>query len=586
MKKNNKLSIIDKLIIFKYKRIVHYTLIFSIISLQLLLLAMLYNKYFNEPKLEKLQEDLHLSEQIGNFNNLTKDSYLKAQLNLQNYILTADTTYLTQYNEALNSLNLNLNKLADAANKSDLLSLFLKHSNTDLTSIKKLRIKIDSVSKIKIPDPLKWNDYLLKNKKFEYNTIIDSLSYEKSISVDSVRKKGLLTRVGNAIVNKVEVQKETENIVLTLGNDAKSKENIEKQFEQLFETVNKYYQKEFKNYKEQYTKYITKTKTEESDFLRSNKELLLYSNILLEKYNKALIDFTKETRKNFEKQYKSNEHLNNIVSISLMFFVVLISILLAFLTKMEFAYKKKLEIANEEIKNNLNFKNRIVGMISHEIRAPLNIISIYSKGIRNQVEDEDVKDSLKSIEFTTNSLHLLANQILEFSKNESIDMHLNSKAFSLQQELKGLFNALENMVSNNGNQLIILNNIDENLPLVFSDPVKIHQLFYNIIGNANKFTTNGCITIEVNFEYLNKDKLNILVKIIDNGVGIDEEDLKYIFEEYHQGTISKGIKNFGVGLGLNLCREIIELYDGKINVTSKKDIETVVYFNLLLPFLK
>jgi len=547
---------------------------------------MLYNKYFNEPKLEKLQEDLHLSEQIGNFNNLTKDSYLKAQLNLQNYILTADTTYLTQYNEALNSLNLNLNKLADAANKSDLLSLFLKHSNTDLTSIKKLRIKIDSVSKIKIPDPLKWNDYLLKNKKFEYNTIIDSLSYEKSISVDSVRKKGLLTRVGNAIVNKVEVQKETENIVLTLGNDAKSKENIEKQFEQLFETVNKYYQKEFKNYKEQYTKYITKTKTEESDFLRSNKELLLYSNILLEKYNKALIDFTKETRKNFEKQYKSNEHLNNIVSISLMFFVVLISILLAFLTKMEFAYKKKLEIANEEIKNNLNFKNRIVGMISHEIRAPLNIISIYSKGIRNQVEDEDVKDSLKSIEFTTNSLHLLANQILEFSKNESIDMHLNSKAFSLQQELKGLFNALENMVSNNGNQLIILNNIDENLPLVFSDPVKIHQLFYNIIGNANKFTTNGCITIEVNFEYLNKDKLNILVKIIDNGVGIDEEDLKYIFEEYHQGTISKGIKNFGVGLGLNLCREIIELYDGKINVTSKKDIETVVYFNLLLPFLK
>lgn len=579
-------SLQQKNVRFKYRKVIHYTLIGSIISLQLLLFAMLYNKYFNAPKLEKLQEDLHLSEQIGNFNNLTKDSYLNAQLNLQNYILTADTMYLTQYNEALNSLNLNLNKLADAANKSDLLSLFLKHSNTDLTSIKKLVIKIDSVSKIKIPDPLKWNDYLLKNKKFEYNTIIDSLSYEKSISVDSVRKKGLLTRVGNAIVNKVEVQKETENIVLTLGNDAKAKENIEKQFEQLFETVNKYYQKEFKNYKEQYTKYITKTKTEESDFLKSNKELLLYSNILLEKYNKALIDFTKETRKNFEKQYKSNEHLNNIVSISLMFFVVLISILLAFLTKMEFAYKKKLEIANEEIKNNLNFKNRIVGMISHEIRAPLNIISIYSKGIRNQVEDEDVKDSLKSIEFTTNSLHLLANQILEFSKNESIDMHLNSKAFSLQQELKGLFNALENMVSNNGNQLIILNNIDENLPLVFSDPVKIHQLFYNIIGNANKFTTNGCITIDVNFEYLNKDKLNILVKIIDNGVGIDEEDLKYIFEEYHQGTISKGIKNFGVGLGLNLCREIIELYEGKINVTSKKDIETVVYFNLLLPFLK
>ena len=73
------------------------------------------------------------------------------------------------------------------------------------------------------------------------------------------------------------------------------------------------------------------------------------------------------------------------------------------------------------------------------------------------------------------------------------------------------------------------------------------------------------------------------VIITDNGNGITGDDLKNIFKEYHQGTISQNVSNMGVGLGLNLCREIIELYNGKIDVKSKYGVETIVSFNLLLP---
>ena len=569
---------------FKYRKLIHYSLVISIILLQVFLLTLLYNKFYNEPKLEKLQADLHLSDEVNKFNNLTRYSYLEAQSNLQQYIITKDVVYLEKYNKSLIDLNNNLKKLDQFANNNDLLSLYLRKSNADLTSIKKIGLRIDSISKLKSPMEMEWKDYILKNKKFEYNNILDSISVEKNVSVDSVKKKGLFGRVSDAISNKVDVQREKENVVLTLEKkNQKNKENLEKQFEELFAKVNKYYQKEFSKFKQHYIQKRTSTNEESSSFLAANKELLSYSNTLLESYNKALVSFTNDTRANFEEQYKTNENYKNIVVIGLLFLIVIISILLVLLTKMAFDYEERLKSAKEIIKNNLSFKNRIVGMISHEIRAPLNIISIYSKGIRSQVQDQEIQESLKSIEFTTNSLSLLSNQILEFSKNENSKMTLKPKVFSLQNELNGIFKSLQSLVTTNENQLVINNKIDKGITNVNSDATKIHQLFYNLVGNANKFTNNGCITIDLETEYLADNIIDLKVKIKDNGAGISEEDLQHIFEEYHQGTLSDQVKNLGVGLGLNLCREIVELYNGTIAVTSKQGVETVVTFNLQLP---
>jgi len=220
-------------------------------------------------------------------------------------------------------------------------------------------------------------------------------------------------------------------------------------------------------------------------------------------------------------------------------------------------------------------------MISHEIRSPLNIISIYSRGIRRQIEDQEVQESLKSIEFTTHSLSLLANQILELSKNENKKLELNKTTFNLKYELEEILKSLSSFVENNENKLLVTNEITEDV-MVHSDVVKIHQLFYNIVGNANKFTQKGQISVDVSLEKSNKNNQRLLVEVKDNGAGINEEDLKHIFDSYHQGEISVEVKNLGVGLGLNLCKEIIELFNGKIRVKSKQNEETVVTFDLIL----
>lgn len=563
---------------FKKRKVLHYTLLVSIVFFQILLGLIIYNEVFNESKLEELETDLYIAEQAGYFSDLTQKDYIEAQDNLQQYIRTKDEQYLIKYNEALNNLNNHVQKLVTTAGKSDLFTLHL--NNKDRSGLPTYNISsiIDSLRNVEILPVKTIKEDLFKLNKIHYDDILDSIHVETNLSIDSIERKNLLSRLGNAISGKVDIQKEKLNTTLTLKHGKSSiTGSIDEQLAYILKKTNDYYQKEFSNYKKRFSK----LKHEDSNFLDKNNQLLTYSNLLLKKYNEALVSFTRDVRHQFQEQYNTNKLIRNYTVIGLVFIMIVISIALILLTRMAFEYEKRLLRAQAKIQQNLKFKNRIVSMISHEIRSPLNTIAIYSKGIRRQVQDQEVQDSLKSIEFTTNSLLLLANQILDFSKNEHKKLALNNTTFNLKTELDGILQALTSFVKSNENKLYIENTVTEST-IVNSDVVKIYQLFYNIVGNANKFTHKGTIHIAIRTEEVENNQLKLLVAIKDNGTGIDEEDLKHVFESYHQGKNLDQIKNIGIGLGLNLCKEIVELFKGKITITSKKNVETVVKFDLLI----
>ena len=563
---------------FKNRKAVHFALLASIIFLQLLLLVILYNEIFNESKLDNLETELEISDQAKHFSDLTKGDYIAIQYNLQNYIQTKDNKYLTNYNTALYNLNKNIDSLAKTSNNSDSFLLYLKKIDSDTLSIKQLNNAIDSLINVQILPSTQLEKDLLKLNPFNYEDVLNSITIESYMLVDSVERKGLFGRLGNAITGKVDVQKEKVNVVVTMKYGKKvSTGNIEEQLANAFKNTNNYYQNEFLNYKNN----LSALKGKDSDFLNRNNQLLDYSGLLLEKYNKALASFSNDTKHKFQDQYKTNKLIRNYAVIGLVLFMVIISGILILLTRLAFDYEKRLLLAQEKIQQNLSFKNRIVGMISHEIRSPLNILSIYSRNISKQIKDESLQESLKSIQFTTNSLSLLANQVLDYSKNENKKLELNKSEFKLKDELDEILKSLASFVENNNNKLEIKNTITENFQ-IHSDVVKIHQLFYNIVGNANKFTKKGIIKVDLKTEKTINNRLNLSIEIKDNGIGINEEDLQHIFESYYQGEISANVKNLGAGLGLNLCKELIELFDGKINVTSKKNVGTTVQFNLLL----
>lgn len=562
----------------KKRKVLHYTLLVSIVFFQILLGLIIYNEVFNESKLKELETDLYIAEQAGYFSDLTQKDYIEAQDNLQRYIRTKDEQYLIKYNEALNNLNTHVQKLVKTAGKSDLFTLHLNDKNRFGLSTNNIRSIIDSLRTVEILPVKTIKEDLSKLNRIHYDDILDSIHVETNLSIDSIERKNLLSRLGNAISGKVDIQKEKLNTTLTLKHGKNLVTgDIDEQLTYILNKTNDYYQKEFSKYKNQ----ISKLKQGDSDFIEKNTELLAYSNLLLKKYNEALVSFTRDARHQFQEQYNTNKLIRNYTVIGLVFIMIVISIALILLTRMAFEYVKRLLKAQAKIQQNLRFKNRVVSMISHEIRSPLNTIAIYSKGIRRQVQDQEVQDSLKSIEFTTNSLLLLANQILDFSKNEHKKLALNNTTFNLKTELDGILQALTSFVKSNENKLYIENTVTENT-IVNSDVIKIYQLFYNIVGNANKFTHKGTIHITIRTEEVENNQLKLLVAIKDNGTGIDEEDLKHVFESYHQGKNLDQIKNIGIGLGLNLCKEIVELFKGKITITSKKNVETVVKFDLLI----
>jgi two-component system sensor histidine kinase BarA len=312
-----------------------------------------------------------------------------------------------------------------------------------------------------------------------------------------------------------------------------------------------------------------------------NNQLIEVLQVSLPEFNQLTSDVKKDTQLKILKQTNLNKAIRNYTMVAIIMIMIIASILLFSLTQISFEFEKQLKEAQEKINHNLNYKNRIIGMISHEIRSPLSLISIYSKMISNDIEDKEIKENFNSIQFTTNSLLMLSNQILEYSKDEKKKLTLNNSKFNLASELNQILNSMKALVEVNGNQLIINSTIKPTVQ-VDTDVTKIHQLFYNLIGNANKYTSNGIINVTLSQEVLNDYEIKFQARISDNGKGISKEDLQHIFEPYYQGTTQSNLA-LGIGLGLNLCKEIIDLFDGEIKVESEKEKGTTILFTIDLP---
>jgi two-component system, NarL family, sensor histidine kinase BarA len=314
----------------------------------------------------------------------------------------------------------------------------------------------------------------------------------------------------------------------------------------------------------------------------TNLEQLQKSGDLFRKSQQTFLNFSNTTFERFNKQYSINKCINNYTVFALILLGFVISILLTYLTKFAYENENRLMLLTQaKIQQNLSFKNRIIGMICHEIRSPLSIISIHSKYLSSKIKDKEIKKVFDSVLFTTHSLHMLSNQILEYSKNEQKQLTIQATTFPLVEQLSNVIQSLQVLVADNGNQLVYEHDFDKEI-MVHSDVTKIHQLLYNIVGNANKFTTQGVITIQCAVKEVQTGCIQLFLSVKDSGKGISKEDLPHVFDQFYQGVTQGNICNLGVGLGLNLCKELVELFQGKIEVTSEVGKGTTVSFNLQL----
>lgn len=245
--------------------------------------------------------------------------------------------------------------------------------------------------------------------------------------------------------------------------------------------------------------------------------------------------------------------------------------------------KARAEDANEA-------KSAFLSTVSHELRTPLTSVLGFAKIIRKRLEDkifpavtiddQKIKRTMKQVSENLNvvvsegeRLTNLINDVLDLAKIESGRMEWNRKPVFMQDVISRAIASTSSLFDEKG--LSLKKNVLPSLPLVNADEDKLIQVVINLLSNAVKFTEKGKVVLEA---YL--DKGQIIVEIQDTGIGIAEEDKHKIFERFRQAGDTLTDKPKGTGLGLPICREIIEHHGGIIWMKSEPGVGSTFFFSI------
>ncbi len=245
--------------------------------------------------------------------------------------------------------------------------------------------------------------------------------------------------------------------------------------------------------------------------------------------------------------------------------------------------ESELRKAKELSEQSVKIKDRFLANMTHEIRTPMNAILGFSGILNESPLNTKQKEWLKTIISSGESLLVLLNDLLDFSKIGAGMIQIENLPVSLDQELESILKL--NEIKPGEKNIELRFEIEGTLPeLVFSDPFRLRQILTNLISNAVKFTNKGFVKLATTI--LNETETDIAIefRVIDSGIGISEEQSKYIFDRFTQASSETTRIYGGSGLGLSIVKELTLLLNGKIELFSRLNAGSE--FILTLPFKK
>lgn len=224
-------------------------------------------------------------------------------------------------------------------------------------------------------------------------------------------------------------------------------------------------------------------------------------------------------------------------------------------------------------------KSDFLSVMSHEIRTPLNAIIGLSYIMENQNDIMSIQNNLELLKKSSQNLLHLVNNILDYNKIENGKIILDNTTFDYVDLVNDIIKSLEANAKENNNT-IFLTVDSEFAQNVIGDPLRISQIITNLISNAIKFTKNGKIEIRVSTQKKTKDKIIFKTEVIDSGIGIDLTKFSSIFEKFSQYDSSISRKYGGSGLGLVIVKNLLQLFQSKIEISSELGKGTNFHFIL------
>ena len=242
----------------------------------------------------------------------------------------------------------------------------------------------------------------------------------------------------------------------------------------------------------------------------------------------------------------------------------------------------ELDLARKRAEEANRIKSEFLANMSHEIRTPMNGIVGFCNLLRRTPLTPHQSAHLNSIRNASESLLSIINDILDFSKIEAQKMEIKSIPFNPREVVDETIALLAPEVQRKQLEMVALVYDDVPATLV-SDPMRIKQVLTNLLGNAVKFTDKGDVVIRVMAELEANDEMVICFKITDNGVGIDKEKQASLFTPFTQADSSQNRQHGGTGLGLVICKRLVELMGGEIGLDSELGEGATFWFTIRTP---
>ena len=225
----------------------------------------------------------------------------------------------------------------------------------------------------------------------------------------------------------------------------------------------------------------------------------------------------------------------------------------------------ELGMAKRESEATAKVKNEFLSNMSHEFRTPLNSVL----GMLSLLGDSDLDQSQQEFQTiamqSAESMLAMIDDILDFSKIASRSLVMDSVIFNLRKKIESCIDILGPAAHEKGLELSL--NFDPNIPTrLRGDPARLMQVLRNLIANAIQFTSHGEICVTVNFEILAQGYGKLKVEVADNGIGISQAEQHRIFQAFNTSQDSQARKQAGAGLGLAVCKGLVDLMQGEIGV--------------------
>ena len=227
-------------------------------------------------------------------------------------------------------------------------------------------------------------------------------------------------------------------------------------------------------------------------------------------------------------------------------------------------------------------KSEFLANMSHEIRTPMNAIISMAHLIAETDLSERQRGFVDRISHAAKSLLGIINNILDFSKIEAKKQELEVTPFVLQDVISEVASLAEVRIAGRPIELIV--DVDPDIPeTLMGDPLRLSQIFTNLVNNATKFTEKGDITLKVELENITEKNVRLAFSVKDTGIGMTPEQLGRLFNAFTQADGSTTRKYGGTGLGLVISKSLVELMGGKMQVESTSGVGSRFFFSIMLP---